>query len=107
MKDTTCDMKGFLSFLILWLLSKQSMNGAAIAGEMEKRKGTRPSPGTLYPALKDLKEKGLIHANNDKEYTLTTKGRKELDKGLVTFCTIFSDFEEMKSCCDKHGVTAK
>lgn len=101
MKDTTYDMKGFLSFLILWLLSKQAMNGAAIGLEMEKRKGTRPSPGTLYPALKDLKEKGLIQANTTKEYSLTVKGRKELDKGLKTFCTIFADFNEMQSCCKR------
>jgi PadR family transcriptional regulator, regulatory protein PadR len=101
MADTACDMKGFLSFLILWMVSKQPMTGAAIAEELEKRKGNKPSPGTIYPALKDLKEKGLLQANTKKEYTLTTKGKKELDKGLKTFCTIFSDFQEMQSCCKR------
>jgi PadR family transcriptional regulator, regulatory protein PadR len=95
-------MKGFLSFLILWLLSKENMNGASIASEMERRRGTKPSPGTLYPALKDLKEKGFITSDEKKEYSLTAKGRKELDAGLNTFCTIFSDFSEMQSCCKKH-----
>jgi len=47
-----CDMKGFLSYLILWILKKENMNGAGIAVELEKRKGSKPSPGTIYPALK-------------------------------------------------------
>jgi DNA-binding PadR family transcriptional regulator len=92
-------MKGFLSFLILWLLSKQSMNGASIAEELAKRKGTKPSPGTLYPALKALQTKGLIQADEGKEYSLTKNGRDELDRSLHVFCQIFSDFREMKDCC--------
>lgn len=98
-KDCTCDMKGFLSFLILWLLSKQAMNGASIAEELAKRKGNKPSPGTLYPALKALQAKGLISANENKEYSLTADGREELDRSLAVFCQIFSDFREMKNCC--------
>ena len=53
-------MKGFLSYLMLWMLSKKKMKGAEIALELEKRRGSKPSPGTIYPALKELKEKGLI-----------------------------------------------
>lgn len=101
MKSTACDMKGFLSFLIMWLLSKQTMNGASLAEALEKRRGTRPSPGTLYPALHELQRRGLIEANKQKEYALTSKGKKELDAGLQVFCTIFSDFSEMKSCCNR------
>ena len=56
-----CDMKGLLSYLILWNLSKKNMTGAEIAKELEKRKGTRPSPGTIYPALKELRNRGLIN----------------------------------------------
>ena len=41
-----CNMKGFLSYLILWMLGKKEMNGAQIATELEKRKGSKPSPGT-------------------------------------------------------------
>ena len=33
-----CKMKGFLSYLILWNLSKKSMTGAELAKELEKRK---------------------------------------------------------------------
>ena len=52
-----CDMKGYLSYLILWVLSRKSMTGAEITKELEKRRGKKPSPGTVYPALKELKEK--------------------------------------------------
>ena len=64
-------MKGFLSYLVLWILSKKSMNGSEIAKELEKRKGSKPSPGTIYPALKELKEKGLIVSDENKVYSLT------------------------------------
>ncbi len=71
----SCDMKGFLSYLILWNLSKKSMNGAKIAKELEKRKGTKPSPGTIYPALKELKN------------------------ACSFFCKTFYDMKEMSNCC--------
>lgn len=96
-----CDMKGYLSFLMLWLLNKQSMTGAEIALEIEKRRGTKPSPGTIYPALKDLKTKCLITSNKDKKYSLTKKGKEELESGLTLFTSMFCDFGEMKSCCKK------
>jgi len=94
-------MKGFLSLFILWTLNKKNMTGAQIAEEIKKRKGTKPSPGTIYPALKDLKEKGLITANKKKEYSLTKKGKEELQHGLNMFCTVFSDFQQMRSCCGR------
>ncbi len=94
-----CDMKGFLSYLILWMLSKKSMNGAEIARELEKRKGTRPSPGTIYPALKELKDKGLIMPDKNKTYSLTKKGEKELKTACSLFCKAFYDMKEMMGCC--------
>lgn len=92
-------MKGFLSFLILWILSKESMNGVDIAKELEKRRSTKPSPGTLYPALKELKEKGLISADKTKKYSLTKKGEKELKSACNFFCKTFYDMKEMMGCC--------
>ncbi|MDH5704017.1 MAG: helix-turn-helix transcriptional regulator [Aigarchaeota archaeon] len=32
------------------------MNGREVAEELGKRRGHNPSPGTIYPALKDLAE---------------------------------------------------
>jgi DNA-binding PadR family transcriptional regulator len=96
-----CAMKGFLSMLILWLVSKKSMTGAELALELEKRKGHRPSPGTIYPVLKDLKEKGLLEVDENKRYSLTKRGKDELDVSLNTFFQTFWDIDEMRSCC-KH-----
>jgi DNA-binding PadR family transcriptional regulator len=95
-------MKGFLSFLILWLVSKKGMNGVEIAYELQKRKGSKPSPGTIYPVLKDLKNKGLLSVDNEKRYTLTNEGKKELEISLNIFFETFSDVDEMRSHCKCH-----
>ena len=94
-----CDMKGFLSFLVLWIVSKENVKGCDISRELERRRGSKPSPGTIYPVLKELKEKGLIISDENKVYSLTEKGEKELVSALRYFTTIFYDTEEMLKCC--------
>ena len=101
MKESSCEMKGFLTLRILWMLNKKSMTGAEMAEEIARRKGSKPSPGTIYPALKELKAKGLITANKQKAYSLSKKGRTEMEHGLQMFCTEFADFSEMRSCCGR------
>jgi DNA-binding PadR family transcriptional regulator len=96
---THCRSKGFLSFLILWLVSRESMTGAEIALELEKRKGKKPSPGTIYPVLKNMKESKLLSIDGNKRYTLTEKGKKNLEAHLDAFIRTFYDIDEMKSCC--------
>jgi PadR family transcriptional regulator PadR len=96
---THCRSKGFLSFLILWLVSRESMTGAEIALELEKRKGKKPSPGTIYPVLKNMKESKLLSIDEHKRYTLTEKGKKSLEAHLDAFIRTFYDIDEMKSCC--------
>lgn len=89
-----CDMRGFLSFLILFLLSKKSMHGQEIADEIEKRKGERPSPGTIYPALKSLKEAELIlEEKNGKtiSYSLTDEGKRTYKVAKQRFVRTFID----------------
>jgi PadR family transcriptional regulator, regulatory protein PadR len=88
-------MKGHLSYLILWILNKHNMTGAQITEELKKRRGTRPSPGTVYPALKELKDKGLISSDENKTYNLTLKGKKELKSACKVFCTMFHDIKDM------------
>jgi DNA-binding PadR family transcriptional regulator len=94
-----CDMRGYLTYLILWNLKKEKMNGSELAKELEKRKGSKPNPGTIYPALKELKEKGLIKADKNKTYSLTKKGEKEIQSACTFFCQIFYDMKDMKKCC--------
>jgi DNA-binding PadR family transcriptional regulator len=85
----------------MWLVNKKNMTGAEIALEMEKRKGSKPSPGTIYPVLKDLKDKGLLSVDENKRYSLTKRGKKELEIHIHTFFKTFCDIDEMRSCCHK------
>jgi DNA-binding PadR family transcriptional regulator len=81
----------------MWLVSKKSMTGVEITLELEKRKGRKLSPGTIYPVLKDLKDKDLLLMDENKSYSLTKKGMKELETRLNMFFKIFPDIDEMKS----------
>lgn len=89
-----CDMRGMLSFMILWLLSNRSMNGQVLAGEIGKRRGDKPNPGTIYPALKELANRGLIKGHPEGRtivYELTATGRSSLAKSLVYFERVFGE----------------
>jgi len=75
-------MRGMLGFLILFLLSKKPMHGQELADEITRRKGEKPSPGTIYRAVKNLREREFI-SSDEKEgktvtYTLTERGRNAL-----------------------------
>ena len=78
------------------------MTGADITQELEKRRGHRPSPGTIYPVLKDLTEKKLLTVDEHKNYSLTKKGKQELEMSLNTFFETFFDIDEMRRQCKCH-----
>jgi PadR family transcriptional regulator PadR len=89
-----CDMRGLLGFLILFLLSKKPMHGQDLADEIAKRRGERPSPGTIYPALKSLREMGFIIEEKDGKtivYTLTGRGKNALKLARQRFVRTFLD----------------
>lgn len=70
------------------------MSGQEIAIELEKRRGERPSPGTIYPALKSLlKNKWLIEERRGKSifYNLTKEGKEILKESKNQFCKTFMD----------------
>ncbi len=95
--DNCCDMRGMLSFLILFMLSKKQMSGQDIANELAKRKGMRPSPGTIYPALKRLRNARLIKERKDGKkiiYSLTDDGKNVLREAKKQFCMAFTDVLE-------------
>ena len=78
MNECGCDMRGMLSFQILWLLSRRNMHGDEIAEEIGRRRGEKPKAGTIYPALKDLKGGKLIQGRKVGKtivYSLTPKGK--------------------------------
>ena len=65
---------------ILVLLTKQPMNGAEIMDAMESgsRGWWRPSPGSVYPMLDQLKAEGLVKKrDSDGKYEITPQGVEE------------------------------
>jgi PadR family transcriptional regulator PadR len=87
-----CDMRGLLGFLILFLLSKKPMHGQEIANELAKRRGEKPSPGTIYPALKSLKDLGFLSEEKEGKtitYGLSPKGEKALEIAKKRFTRTF------------------
>ena len=98
-----CEMKGFLSFLILRMISKNEMSGEEVRKELEKRKGCKPSAGTIYPVLKYLNENKLIEeiksSGKIKKYKITKDGQKELKFAIQKFIYLFYD---MKDEFEKH-----
>lgn len=93
-QDYGCDMRGMLSFQILWLLSKRNMHGDELASEIAKRRGEKPKAGTIYPALKELRIKGLIKGIRKGKiviYSLTPSGRRSVKVSVAYFCRSFGE----------------
>ena len=89
-----CDMRGLLSFSILYLLRAKPMYGAEIADELAKRRFDRPNPGTIYPALKAMETEGLIRTGGGKArkmYKLTREGQKGLRDATRYFVQAYGE----------------
>ena len=93
-----CEMKGFLSFQVLKMISKKPMSGQDLRQEFKQRKGCVPSPGTIYPVLKFLKSNKLIEeiksTGKTKKYKLTKNGQTEVRITTERFLCIFSDLKD-------------
>jgi len=91
MKHMAMVPKGFLRYKVLKLLSEKPMSGSELMSEIEKETGGhwRPSPGSIYPLLAWLQDKGYIKEAAEKEagtkrYSLTDQGKtflQEHEKG--------------------------
>lgn len=88
-------MKGFLEFLVLAMINKNSLSGQKIRFEIGRRRGFRPSPGTIYPVLKQLQNKNLIKetkkTGKEKKYIITSRGKEELIKNRKLFLSLFRE----------------
>jgi len=79
--------KGFLRYYVLRLLNEKPMSGSEIMSEIEKRTDGhwKPSPGSIYPLLAWLQDKGYAKETPEKEagikrYTLTDQGKAFLQE---------------------------
>ena len=73
------------------------MYGQELADEIAKRKGEKPNPGTIYPALKDLRKRGLIQVRVEGRktvYELTREGRNGIYEATIYFTRAFGEIFE-------------
>ena len=75
--------RGDVRAALLVLLDQQPLNGYGLMQEIERRSegAWRPSPGSVYPALAQLEDEGLVRADEEqgrKLYRLTDEGTKHV-----------------------------
>jgi DNA-binding PadR family transcriptional regulator len=81
MKQTEGVPRGLLRFIVLKFLAEKPMSGVEIVGKIKQEtKGKwKPSPGSIYPLLSGLQQKGFTvesskNESGVKQYTLTNEG---------------------------------
>ncbi len=73
-----------LHHITLILLKSGPMSGSELTEKIEEYTEWRPSPGSIYPLLSNLQEKGMIEPHEDgeagiKRFSLTEKGQEGLE----------------------------
>lgn len=76
--------RGDVRTAALLLIAEEPRNGYQVMQALEERSGGawRPSAGSVYPALQQLEDEGLIRsaeADGRKRYELTTAGQRLVD----------------------------
>jgi DNA-binding PadR family transcriptional regulator len=76
--------RGDVRAALLVLLAEEPRNGYQLMQEIEQRSSGvwRPSPGSVYPALQQLEDEGLVRVEKGetgKTYALTDDGRAHVD----------------------------
>jgi DNA-binding PadR family transcriptional regulator len=92
MSESVLPFKGFLKFLILHELKYGEFSGSELAEKIGERRGSKLTPGTIYPALKDLHNDRLVRYRSEgrkKLYRLSEQGEGELEKAYCDFSQYF------------------
>ncbi len=100
MKHMAMVPKGFLRYKVLRLLDAKPMSGSEIMGEIARQTEGRwkPSPGSIYPLLSWLQDKGYIKEAAEQEagikrYALTDQGKSFLQEHIKKRDEIRKRFE--------------
>jgi DNA-binding PadR family transcriptional regulator len=77
--------RGDVRAALLVLLDEEPRNGYGLMQEIERRSGGmwRPSPGSVYPALQQLEDEGLVRAvesGGRRQFELTDEGRAHVEE---------------------------
>ena len=83
--------RGDVRAALLVLLAEESRNGYQLMQEIEQRSdgNWRPSPGSVYPALSQLEDEGLIateETGKRKLFALTDEGKKFVKENAEKLC---------------------
>ncbi len=97
-----------LKYWILGMLYRQDMSGAMIIDTMSQKSFGmwRPSPGSIYPLLRDMENRGEIKIKKtvvgQKIYGITDKGKRSLNSFDIPFFGRFweSDGSSVSSTID-------
>jgi DNA-binding PadR family transcriptional regulator len=77
--------RGDVRAAVLLLLEEEPRNGYQLMQELEERSGGvwRPSPGSIYPALSQLEDEGLVRSDESagrRAFQLTDEGRGYIEE---------------------------
>ena len=77
--------RGDIRAAALLLLAEEPRNGYGLMQEVEERSGGvwRPSPGSVYPALAQLEDEGLVRSvehDGRRQFELTDEGRAHVEE---------------------------
>ncbi len=101
---------GFISFYILYLLSKKPLCGEEIRNIINKATNNlwKPNPGFIYPLLKDMRKEKLIKGEWDMEgkhprrvYEITEKGRAQYERTFKILKVKFKDLQYITEKIDR------
>jgi len=89
--------RGDVRAAVLVLLAEEPRNGYGLMQEIESRSGGawRPSPGSVYPALQQLEDEGLVRATEAagrKVFELTDEGRAYVTDNADALGTPWEEF---------------
>ncbi len=75
--------RGAIGAAVLGLLAERPMHGYELISALEERSGGRwkPSPGSIYPALRRLEHRGFVTSSDDdgkRRFELTDTGRERV-----------------------------
>lgn len=73
-----------LPHMTLYLLTSGPKNGVELMDGVQNitRGWWRPTPGSIYPMLKEMADQGLVKRRDDGKYELTQKGRQQADEAF-------------------------
>jgi len=94
--------RGMLYHSVLRMLENEVMSGSEIVEELEKQTGWKPSPGSIYPLLARMKERGLVAEvelgeGGLRRFRLTEAGREMLKEHLERADALAKKFDSIRS----------